>query len=404
VAVDSEAAAAPFEDLGEIGRGGMGAVHAVVDRRLLRTMARKALADQRRHDRAAVRRFVEEAQITGQLDHPNIVPVHQLGCDAAGQLFFTMKLVRGKTLATLLRELGAERLAPEHLDRLVGVVLKVCDALAFAHSRGVVHRDLKPSNVMVGSHGQVYVVDWGIAYVGGEARDNDPEADQLLGSPPYMAPEQVRGLGIDERTDVYGVGGLLYTILTGKPPHVGDSSLSYIYDAVTGPVSAPAERCTDALLPPELCRIAMRALAKDPVERYPSIDALQVEIEQFQRGGGWLATRRFVAGELLIREGDPAEEAYVITTGTCEAFKTIAGERVSLRRMGPGEVVGEASLLSSRERTASVAALEDLTVRVVTRHSLERELAGNTWLRSLFRGLAERFRDVDATLTDKLEG
>jgi eukaryotic-like serine/threonine-protein kinase len=388
------------DDWGEIARGGMGAIRCVVDRRLLRQMALKTLPDGVRAESDAARRFVEEAQITGQLDHPNIVPVHELGQSDKGSLFFTMKLVRGKTLADVLIELGEERLVAQNLEHLVQIVVKVCDAISFSHDRGVVHRDLKPSNVMIGNYGQVYVMDWGLALLRAGPRLVSDDG-KIIGTPGYMSPEQARGdEEIDERADVYGIGGLLYRILTGKRPHGGADRLAALRRTRERRVNDPRDVCPHAALPPELCRITMRALSFEREARYPTVAALQRELEQFLRGGGWLATRTYAPGTVIIEEGDEAAEAYIVVAGECEAYKTIGGARRSLRRMGPGEVFGETAVLTNKPRTASVMAIDEVTVKVVTRESLDRELSRNSFMAAFVHVLAQRFGELDQQLTE----
>ena len=387
-----------FADLGEIGRGGMGAIRYVTDNRLLRQMALKTLPEGVSASSDGGRRFIEEAQITGQLDHPNIVPVHTLGKGEDGSLYFTMKLVRGKTLSDVLGELGHRRLDARELERLVQVIMKVCDAVAFAHSRGVVHRDLKPSNVMLGSYGQVYVMDWGLALLCQGPRLVS-DRGKIIGTPGYMSPEQAFSVDeVDERADVYGVGSLLYRILTGRRPHPGATHVAALRHTRDGLVRHPADVC-DAPLPPELCRITMRALAFEREARYQTIDELRVDLEEFLRGGGWLATRDYAAGDVIIQEGDDAFEAYIIVSGVCEAYKGRGDNRRVLREMGPGEVFGETAILTGKPRTASVAAQSDVRVKVVTAASLENELARNGFLGPFVRALAERFRELDARIT-----
>ena len=386
-----------YDDRGFLGRGGMGEVRYVIDRRLMRSMALKMLAPGSSEHPESVLRFIEEAQITGQLDHPNIVPVHALGVEEDGTLYFTMKLVRGKTLAQILKELGSSRFDGTNLEQLIGILLKVCDAISFAHSRGVIHRDLKSSNVMVGSHGQVYVMDWGLALLKHGPRLVSDEG-VLIGTPGFMAPEQAekRVADMDERTDVYGLGGILYRVLTLGVPHPGADEQEIIAHTIGGEVREPREYLGGETMPPELCRIAMKALEREREHRYQNIDELRADLEQFNRGGGWLATRTFKAGELLMREGDEPDEAYVIVQGECEAFKMVGGKRQTLRRMGRGEVIGETGLLTAKARTATVEAIVAVTVKVVTRDALERELERNTWMGAFVRVLAERFRELDA--------
>jgi WD40 repeat protein/tRNA A-37 threonylcarbamoyl transferase component Bud32 len=233
-----------YQMVGEIARGGMGAILKGRDTDLGRDLAMKVLLDQHRDHPELVRRFLEEAQIGGQLQHPGIVPVYELGTFADKRPFFTMKLVKGRTLAALL----ASRQAPaDDRPRLLSIFEQVCQTVAYAHARGVIHRDLKPSNVMVGAFGEVQVMDWGLAKVlraGGEADDersmrrsaetviqtvrsgSDADASRagsVLGTPAYMSPEQARGEieWLDERADVFGLGAILCEILTGRPPYVG---------------------------------------------------------------------------------------------------------------------------------------------------------------------------------------
>lgn len=390
-----------FHDGGEIARGGMGAIRYVVDKRLLRQMALKTLPEGVTPRSDAAQRFVEEAQITGQLDHPNIVPVHELGATEDGGLYFTMKLVRGETLADVLRGVGDRRLDAASLEHLVKIIVKVCDAIAFAHARGVIHRDLKPSNVMIGSYNQVYVMDWGLALLR-EGPRLVSDTGKIIGTPGYMSPEQAWGAqDIDERADVYGIGGLLYRVLTGKRPHGGTTRLAALQQTREGRIVEPQAACPNVLLPPELCRITMRALMHEREARYQSVAALQGDLEQFLRGGGWLATRTYSDGAVIIKEGDHATEAYIVVSGECEAYKEVDGRRVSLRRMGAGEVFGETAILTGKPRSASVIALGDVSVKVVTAQSLEQELGPNSFLGAFVRVLAERFRELDDRLTKR---
>jgi serine/threonine-protein kinase len=391
---------ARYEDLGELARGGMGMVRKLRDRVVLRTIAKKQLHEAALSVPGAPLRFLEEAQITGQLDHPNVVPVYDVVLDESGvPAYFTMKLVSGKTLRELADEAHAEGLCAEHVEGFFRSVLRVCDALSFAHSRGVIHRDLKPDNVMVGKFGQVYLMDWGIALLRtGERPSAQSDSSTVLGTPAYMAPEQALGQSalMDERTDVFGVGAILYRVLSGRAPWSGKGSA--IERARTGSVP-PLEEVCGATVPPGACRIVMKALAADRADRHPSIEALAAEIEAFLHGGGWFEQLRLRAGTVIVREGDAPDAAYIINSGSCEAYKTIAGKKQVLRTMGPGEAFGETSIFTNQPRTASVAAKDDVELTVITLEALDRELGRATWLRSFVTALAERFLDVDRELT-----
>jgi hypothetical protein len=411
-----------FEDRGEIARGGMSSVRCVFDNLVLREVAMKVLEPTRDFD--ALARFVEEAQITGQLDHPNIVPIHDIEMDDQGlPTRFTMKLVRGETLADLLGS-SETPLSGERLEEFLQSFLRVCDAVAFAHSRGVIHRDLKPSNIMIGTHGQVYVMDWGVALLreGPRLGDRDsmrvphvrsagdtlPEAlGSLTGTPSYMAPEQARGevTQVDERTDVYGLGGILYFLLTQRAPHDADSIEASLELAKAGRVVPPERWTPEVPVPPFLSRIARRALAADPADRYPSVAELKRDIEAFLRGGGWFAQQSFAAGTTIVKEGDAADAAYIITHGQCELYRLEgSGEGRAQRAMcelGPGEVFGETAIFTSSTRMGTIVAKTDVTTLVVTRAALERELSRNEWLGAFVRAVAERFVDLDRQLSKR---
>jgi serine/threonine-protein kinase len=398
---------------GRLDEGAMGIVYEAFDASLLRPVALKTLSPELEDDGVALRRLIEEAQITAQLQHPNIVPVHELGIDEEGSVYFTMKIVEGRTLAEILGEKGPGERTASDLFGLLQVFLKVCDAVAFAHSRGVLHRDLKPSNVMVGEFGEVYVLDWGIAKLKAspgpaeEGRDGSTEGKDLratrtadgkiVGTPCYLAPEQADPDSgtIDERTDVFCLGATLYEVLTLAPPILGRSFTDVIQRAVECTITPP-EAQSPYDLPRQLCGIAMKALKKDPGERYPSVSELKRDIEGFLRTGWGLPKRSFSAGSLIVREGEHGDEAFVIVRGRCRAFKGSGGERVVLREMGKGEVFGETAVFTDQVRTASIEAIDDVSVAVVSSDLFER--GAGMWLGRFGKALAERFREKESRL------
>lgn len=281
----------PYEDRGELGRGGMGAVHSAFDHDLERTVAIKTLLPGLESDDMVVRTFVDEARITALIEHPNVAPVHRLERRDDGSLLLVMKLIDGRTLREHLAELPAPPWPAEVLDSVLSAFVKVCDAVAFAHSRGVIHLDLKSQNIMLGSYGQVYVLDWGVA----RYRPPDERGPTLTvpsekrvstGTPSYMSPEQVlfSEADISERTDVYLLGGILYEILTGAPPHTGRTMAEVVASALRGLVPPPAERAPGRQPPAGLAEVAMRALEADPARRYASVLELQQDVKAFRRG------------------------------------------------------------------------------------------------------------------------
>ena len=291
----------------EIARGGMGVVHRAADTTLGRPVAVKILAAGFGPDSAAARRFAEEARVTGQLQHPGIPPIHDLGELPDGRPFLAMKLIQGRTLADLLTDRpdpAADR------GRFVAVFEQVCQAVGYAHSRGVLHRDLKPANVMVGAFGEVQVMDWGLAKILADpaADPDDPAGDPertgayapaadggtgsgtVLGTPAYMPPEQARGEPADRRADVFGLGAVLSAVLTGKPPFPGRPAGEALRRAAAGDVADCFTRLDACGAEPELVALCKRCLSPKPTDRprdagavAAAVAALRAEAERRAR-------------------------------------------------------------------------------------------------------------------------
>jgi len=289
-----------------IGRGGMGEVWVADDRQIGREVALKIARDTT--DAEAVARFLREARIQGQLDHPAVVPVHEVAT-RDGHTFFAMKRVRGETLSRLIALLAegdveAQRRATPR--RLLTAFVSACHAIELAHARGLVHRDLKPGNLMLGDHGEVYVLDWGLAKLV-ELPDRPrttpslpgltgaalTEDGQYLGTPGYMAPEQARGDLVDGRADVYALGATLFEILVHRPL-VPRGPVTAVIAATLAGVDARLSR-GDTVIAPELETICVRATASRPSERYRSVAELREAIERYLDGDRDLERRRELA-------------------------------------------------------------------------------------------------------------
>lgn len=311
--------------LEEVGRGAMGQVLRGFDIKLRREMALKvSLLPRQEMPRELLARFVEEAQITAQLEHPNVVPVHDLGVDPEGRAYFSMKLVRGRSLDEILelrRSGDAETLSEFGLRRLLDVFLKVCQAIEYAHARGVIHRDLKPGNIMVGDFGEVAVTDWGLAklieldgdqsqavsteaYELGGDRVSEPsstpssipgvtsvraltkawdtQVGTVLGTPQYMSPEQARGLSVDQRSDLYSLGVVLYEILCGTVPFDHEDS-EVVVKRVSLENPRPPSRIQPQV-PPALEALVMRLLVKEPEERTLSLPEIRQHVQNYIEG------------------------------------------------------------------------------------------------------------------------
>lgn len=285
----------------EIGRGATGVVLRVFDRDLNREVALKVIYTELRKKMQDLLRFVEEAQVAAQLEHPNIVPVHDVGLDANDRIYFTMKLVRGKTLAGVIGRMHAGRKDVSfNRAQLLDMFLKICDGVDFAHSRGVIHRDLKPDNVMIGDYGEVYVMDWGLAKIMGGVKSaivtakaldvvksavEITSAGRVYGTPVYMSPEQANGHmeQLDRRSDVYALGAILYYLLTFKKPIDADGGVVRILERVArGEFLTPRQRAPEQKIPRELEDIVLKAMRRDPDERYPSARAIADDILRFE--------------------------------------------------------------------------------------------------------------------------
>lgn len=306
-------------DFGDvIGRGGMGEVVSAHDRRIGRDVAIKRMA-RSTPSTAEVERFLREARIQARLDHPAIVPVHELGLDPDGRPYFTMKRLAGVTLTQRLAEHAPSK-------SLLRAFIDVCLAVEFAHKHGIVHRDLKPSNVMLGEYGEVYVLDWGIATaldarqprtVGAniDTLDQGTQTGDLIGTPGYMAPEQVRGIPVGPAADVYALGAILFEILVGESLHA--RGIAALESTLSEPQQAPSSRVVDRDIAPELDAACFAALAEDPTER-PSARVLADRVQQYLDGDRDVERRRVLAGELLanaraaVASGDPEARATAI--------------------------------------------------------------------------------------------
>ena len=386
----------------ELGRGGMGRIHPATDRNLLRHVAVKRL--DRELSRVPMYRdgFIAEAQMTGQLEHPNIVPVHELNVSDVGVPYFTMKLVQGVNFDDWLREPFRSPGSTERLEDGLEIFLKVCDAVAYAHHRGVIHRDLKPENVMVADFGQTYLMDWGLARLtrtrpasGSRAQ---MEAPGPVGTPTHMAPEQARGnpQEMDERSDVFGLGAILYEIVSGKLPYGDARDVDTVLKrAEAGKVVPIDVACMGIGVSKRIRLIVDRAVAPKPEDRYESVVELQADVRNFLRGGLHLPRRVFPPGSVIIREGDVGDAAYMIVSGRCKISRRVGSGHESLGSMGAGDVFGEMALLLEEPRAATIEAEDNVTVLVLDQRTLSAGLGADGWTGALVRALAQRFRDLE---------
>ncbi len=357
----------------KLNQGGMKAIWEVDDHRTARKVAMALIQDSKIASEEDIDSFLYEARLTANLQHPNIIPIYDIALDENGNPYFTMKALKGETLGEIIKLLskGNPVYSNYTRTRLLGIFLKVCNAIDYAHTKGVIHLDLKPSNVIVGDFGDVHVLDWGlstlITHLG--EYDGEPvswhslddvslEDGQTLtrylehsakrrerrnvvgGTPGYMSPEQAQGVpaDIDFQTDVYMLGALLYEILTYHCPITGDTVKEVLQKTVRGDIPAPGKRAPELRIPAPLAAIAMKAMNTDPADRYPNVAALIQDVQQYQDGFATIAENpTFIThAALLIKRhklavGLIAGSMAVIAVILAQSFASIkASERVAV--------------------------------------------------------------------------
>jgi serine/threonine protein kinase len=333
-----------YQRIEEIARGGMGVIYLVEDQDLNRKLAMKVLEEKNKKgstvgsSSSRISRFMEEAQVTAQLDHPSIVPVHDIGFDDSGQLFFTMKLIHGREFAEVI-DLVNENESGWTLSRAVGVLSQAAQAVAYAHDRKVIHRDLKPANLMVGDYGEVFVMDWGLARIRNrqdlhnvQLDRHRQESDQshsdamltmegtVVGTPAYMSPEQARGEieAIDERSDVYSLGAILYHLISGQPPFVGKerktTAKKILRQVLSGPPRSLMQVAPEA--PGPLVAVCERAMARKPEDRYANAAEMAEELQAWMEQRVVKTYRRGPWAELIAWVRRNRATAFWIGTAT----------------------------------------------------------------------------------------
>lgn len=287
-----------YTGLREMARGGTAVLQSAFDRVIGRTVAIKMLHQNTRNNRKERRRFLREARVTAQLQHPNTVPVYEIGNDIEFGIFFVMKRISGENFFEILKRIARDdqpTIESFPVSRRMEIIADCCQAIAYAHARGVIHRDVKPENIWVGNFGEVILLDWGASKVWGHPDDNEPigysslamragdkkqlntltGGGQRLGTPLYMSPEQVSGnRSIDERSDIFSVGVVLYETLALREPFRG-RSIEETFDNIRKmEVPKPSERSPDRKIPTSADEVVMRAIQKRPGDRYQTMREL----------------------------------------------------------------------------------------------------------------------------------
>jgi serine/threonine protein kinase len=381
-----------FEVVRNHAEGGLGTVSVAIDRELNREVALKQIHGGQADDPARRDRFLIEAEITGGLEHPGVVPVYSLGHSADGRPYYAMRLIRGETLAVAIDRFHDDANSTEErtwsfeLRKLLRRFLDICNTIEYAHGRGILHRDLKPSNVMLGKHGETLVVDWGLAKpIGSGSTDEDEEGPLLLspssgetlagsavGTPSYMSPEQAEGRqsSIGPRSDVYGLGATLYCLLTGQSPFSSKEPGQILQDVREG--KFPRPRQLNPQVPHSLEAICLKAMALDPENRYGSARELADDIDRWmadepisafrepiaQRVGRWARRRRSMVSSVLA-----ALMVATVALGLVLAVQSKANDELKQTNERANRI-NDALLKSIRRESKTLRSLEAASPRL----------------------------------------
>ncbi|MDM8517849.1 protein kinase [Desulfobacterales bacterium HSG16] len=405
--------------------GGMSTIFEVLDQDLQRTSAMKMLLPSMKNDHDTISSFIAEAKITGLLEHPNIVPVHEIGLLKKAGIYFTMKLARGNSLDKIIAKIKLND--PNYLEeytpfKLLNIFRKICDAVSFAHSRQIVHQDIKPHNIMIGHHGEVLLMDWGLAgFIGDPDIEEDTARRETLkdivrfsknnngrikGSPAYISPEQVRGdiSLIDKRSDIFLLGSTLYHLFTLYPPYQGKDVYEVLTSAENRDMILPEVKNPEREVPDEICQIIMKAMAYRKSDRYQNVEEMAADIDELM-SGRWSRQNKkwFAEGDYIIKEGETGNEAYMIVSGQVKVIKNAKDKPVLLSVLGKGDIVGEMSLISREVRSASVKAMEKTQVAVLTKDVMSRNLAHMPpYIEKIISTVSQRLRVANTRINPHL--
>ncbi len=420
-------------------RGGLGAVFVALDDELHREVAVKQILDHHADDPTIRQRFLLEAEITGGLEHPGIVPVYGLGSFADGRPYYAMRFIRGDSLKDAIaafhekqpvggppaaeeagsaREIGPGRASRElELRRLLRRFLDVCNAIDYAHTRGVLHRDIKPGNVIVGRHGETLVVDWGLAKAVGKtdaaargeegplqpssaSGSSETLPGSAMGTPAYMSPEQALG-DLDRlgpRSDVYSLGATLYCLLTGRPPFEGDNVVAILRAVQAGKFPSPRE--VDRSLDPALCAVCLKAMALDPADRYETPRALADDVERWAADEPVTAWREPIASRLRrwARRNRTLVRAALVTIILVAVVASVSAIVIQAARSGELKALVAATKALDAERAAKAEAEENFQTARTAVQDYFTKVSENTLLKQQGRA------DLRALRKELLDG
>ena len=404
-----------------VGQGGMGVIRSVTDKNLKRTLAMKILSTKFIGDENVTNAFIEEAKITAQLQHPNIIPVHDIGLnDEDGSYFYTMKLVDGESLQDIIDKLKQDD--PEYTRKyniftLLNIFHKVCDAVSYAHFKGIIHRDIKPGNVMVGPYGEVLLLDWGLAKYNGKEEEqilvkerlSETHIDSPLmtmdgiikGSLAYLSPEQAIGeiKEIDHQTDIFLLGATLYHMLTLEAPYQSKDMVEIIYKAENGQFTHPNATRHGARIPEAIANLINKAMSLDKETRFQTVEEMINKLTDYIEARNVSDYRVYNKGDQLINVNDLGDDTFIIISGKVEISRIIDGKSTVIETLEPGAVFGELAPLTHSLRSATATATEKVEVMVISKQLMFDELRKlPPWLEKIVFNLAGKVNSMNDSI------
>ena len=396
-----------YRTLAHIGEGGISDVESAFDHYLNRIVAVKKLKKKHLNIESVVRFFMNEIKLISYLDHPGVVSIFDAFLDEDKRPCYTMKVVRGVELSSVL-----ESKTP---TQLLDIFVKLCQTLGYVHSKGVIHLDLKPANIMLGDYGEVMIMDWGSARLYdpgpyGEYLKEVPEAQGPLeecagissGTPAYMSPEQTTASreALTPSSDIFSLGVIFYQMMSRRMPFTGTDTTE-IFRQVRD-CTPPALYRLKSEIPHRLSHICTRMLKKDPFDRYHGFHEVLSDMDAFRSSGMAFPVHTYQQGETIFREGDPGTFAFTILSGAVEISRVLNGRKMTLAMLGENEIVGELAIFNNQPRSATVrAAAPNTVIRVMDRKDVEDDLDKlSPWVDKMIRGLSRRFVDLNTLIAE----
>ncbi|MCH2207067.1 MAG: serine/threonine-protein kinase [Lentisphaerales bacterium] len=406
-----------------VGQGGMGVIRSVTDKNLKRTLAMKILSTKFIGDENIANAFIEEARITARLQHPNIIPVHDIGQNSEdNSYFYTMKLVDGQSLQDIIDKLNEGDLDYKkkyNIFTLLNIFRKVCDAVSYAHSKGVIHRDIKPGNVMVGPFGEVLLLDWGLAKYSGKEEGTEKVSikEQLSetnidtplmtmdgiikGSLAYLSPEQATGeiKEIDNQTDVFLLGATLYHMLTLTAPYTSKNMVEIIYKAENGHFTHPNETEHGSRIPEAIVNLIIKAMSLDKATRFQNVEEMITKLTDYIEARNVSDYRVYNKGDQLISVNDLGEDTFIIISGKVEISRIIDGKSTVVETLESGAVFGELAPLTHSLRSATATAIGKVEVMIISKQLMFDELRKlPPWLEKIVFNLAGKVNSMNDSI------